>query len=120
MVEEGIPISSVEILRNEGLTFSEVHGVVLPARTLKHRKDKKQPLSPEEADCTLRIAKILALADRVFGNHDKALRWLRVQIGDWKAAPLWICFAVKSAETLYAKCSIRSMRVSSFDPIPCQ
>jgi putative toxin-antitoxin system antitoxin component (TIGR02293 family) len=77
MVEQGLPISSVEVLRNEGLTFSEVHGVVLPARTLKHRKDKKQSLSLEEADRTLRVAKIITLADHVFGNHDKALRWLR-------------------------------------------
>jgi putative toxin-antitoxin system antitoxin component (TIGR02293 family) len=77
MVEEGLPISFVEVLRNEGLTFSEVHGVVLPARTLKHRKEKNQPLSLEEADRTLRVAKIIKLADHVFGNHDKALRWLR-------------------------------------------
>jgi putative toxin-antitoxin system antitoxin component (TIGR02293 family) len=77
MVEQGMPISSVEILRKEGLTFSEVHGVVLPARTLKHRKEKKQSLSVEEADRTLRVAKIITLADRVFGNHEKALRWLR-------------------------------------------
>ncbi|WP_169747183.1 antitoxin Xre/MbcA/ParS toxin-binding domain-containing protein [Edaphobacter aggregans] len=77
MVEQGLPISSVEVLRNEGLTFSEVHRVVLPARTLKHRKDKQQSLSLEEADRTLRVAKIITLADHVFGNHDKALRWLR-------------------------------------------
>ena len=77
MVERGLPISSVEVLRRAGLTFSEVHGLVIPARTLKHRKEKKQALSVEEADRTLRIARVIALADRVFGNHEKALRWLR-------------------------------------------
>jgi putative toxin-antitoxin system antitoxin component (TIGR02293 family) len=75
--EQGLPLASIEVLRNEGLTFGEVHGLVVPARTLKHRKEKKQPLSLEETDRTLRIAKILALADRVFGNHEKSLRWLR-------------------------------------------
>jgi putative toxin-antitoxin system antitoxin component (TIGR02293 family) len=79
IVERGLPISSVEVLRREGLTFSEVHGLVLPARTLKHRKEKKQALSIEEADRTLRIARLIALADRVFGNHEKALRWLRCE-----------------------------------------
>jgi putative toxin-antitoxin system antitoxin component (TIGR02293 family) len=81
MVERGLPISSVEVLRRAGLTFSEVHGLVLPARTLKHRKEKKQALSIEEADRTLRIARVIALADRVFGNHEKALRWLRRENG---------------------------------------
>jgi putative toxin-antitoxin system antitoxin component (TIGR02293 family) len=77
LAERGLPVKSVDFLRNEGLTFSEVHGVVLPARTLKHRREKKQPLSVEETDRTLRVAKIISLADQVFGNHEKGLRWLR-------------------------------------------
>jgi putative toxin-antitoxin system antitoxin component (TIGR02293 family) len=77
MVERGLPLKSVDLLRNEGLTFSEVHGVVLPARTLKHRKEKKQALSVEEADRTLRVARVITLADQVFANREKAMRWLR-------------------------------------------
>jgi putative toxin-antitoxin system antitoxin component (TIGR02293 family) len=77
MIECGFPVHSVDFLRGEGLTFSEVHDIVLPARTLKHRKDKKQALSAEESDRTLRLARIIALADQVFGNHEKALHRLR-------------------------------------------
>ena len=77
MVERGLPTSSVEVLRTEGLTFGEVHTLVLPARTLKHRIEKKQALSIEETDRTLRVAMVLALAEQVFGDHDKALGWLR-------------------------------------------
>ena len=77
IVERGLPLRSVEVLRDEGLTFTEVHGLVLPARTLKHRKENKQPLSPEEADRALRIVRIIALAERIFGQREKALRWLR-------------------------------------------
>lgn len=77
MVERGLPAQSVDFLRTEGLTFSEVHEIVLPARTLKHRKDKKQALSVEESDRTLRLARIMTLADQVFSNHQKALHWLR-------------------------------------------
>jgi len=77
MVERGLPTQTVDFLRGEGLTFTEVHEVVLPARTLKHRKEKKQALSVEESDRTLRVAKIITLADQVFGNREKALRWLR-------------------------------------------
>jgi putative toxin-antitoxin system antitoxin component (TIGR02293 family) len=77
MIERGFPTQSVDFLRGEGLTFSEVHDIVLPARTLKHRKDKKQALSADESDRTLRLARIIALADQVFGDHEKALHWLR-------------------------------------------
>ena len=77
IVERGLPTTSVEVLRDKGLTFSEVHNLVLPARTLKHRIVKKQPLSIEETDRTLRVARVLALAEHVFGSHEKALGWLR-------------------------------------------
>jgi putative toxin-antitoxin system antitoxin component (TIGR02293 family) len=77
LVEQGLPTSSIEALRENGLTFSEVHALVVPARTLKHRKEKKQPLSIEETDRAFRVAKVLALAEHVFANHDKALAWLR-------------------------------------------
>jgi putative toxin-antitoxin system antitoxin component (TIGR02293 family) len=77
ITEDGLPITSIEILYDIGLTFSEIHGLVIPARTLKHRKERQQPLSVDESDRTLRLAKIVALADQVFGNHVKALRWLR-------------------------------------------
>lgn len=76
-IERGLPLRSVDVLRNEGLTFTEVHGLVLPARTLKHRKEKKQLLSPEEADRALRVVRVIALAERIFGQRDKAFRWLR-------------------------------------------
>lgn len=89
IVERGLPTSSVDVLRKEGLTFSEVHDLVLPARTLKHRNVKKQPLSIEETDRTLRVAKVLALAERVFDNHAKALDWLRRPNGRLKGrAPM--------------------------------
>ena len=77
IVEKGLPTDSINVLRNEGLTFSEVHGIILPARTLKHRRQKKQPLSMEETDRTIRICKAITLADKVFGSRDKALGWLR-------------------------------------------
>lgn len=77
MVEEGLPTESVDVLRREGLSFSEVHDLVLPARTLKHRQAKHQALSIDETDRTVRVARVLALAKRVFGNHDKGLAWLR-------------------------------------------
>ena len=77
MVEKGFPLYSVDELRRGGFTSGEVYTLILPARTLKHRRQKKQNLSPEETDRVVRLRKITSLADRVFGNHDKALDWMR-------------------------------------------
>lgn len=78
-VESGLPVNIIDDLRDAGLTFGEVHTLVLPARTLKHRKQKRQPLSIEESDRMVRLTRILSLADEVFANHEKALGWLRAK-----------------------------------------
>ncbi|HEX4170165.1 MAG TPA: antitoxin Xre-like helix-turn-helix domain-containing protein [Bryobacteraceae bacterium] len=77
MIEQGLPLESVNRLREKGLTFSEVADVVISPRTLKHRKARGEQLSNEEADRVVRVARIVALAEQVFHNHDKGLAWLR-------------------------------------------
>jgi putative toxin-antitoxin system antitoxin component (TIGR02293 family) len=77
LVENGFPIEFIRQLREEGFTPGEIHALVIPARTLKHRKAKRQSLSPEEADRAVRLARIYDQALRVFGNPEKALHWLR-------------------------------------------
>jgi putative toxin-antitoxin system antitoxin component (TIGR02293 family) len=77
IVEKGLPIESLAHLKEKGLTFSEVSNVVISPRTLKHRKARGQALSQEETDRVVRVARIVALAEQVFRNHDKALAWLR-------------------------------------------
>jgi putative toxin-antitoxin system antitoxin component (TIGR02293 family) len=77
MVERGLPTDSITYLREKGLTFSEVSEIVIPARTLKHRKTRGDQLSHEETDRLVRVARILGLAEHVFRNHEKALAWLR-------------------------------------------
>ena len=77
IAERGLPTDSIAYLKEKGLTFSEVSGIVISPRTLKHRKARGEPLSVEETGRMLRVARILSLADQVFGNHEKALAWLR-------------------------------------------
>lgn len=77
-VEQGIPTDSIAYLRDVGLTFSEVSAVVISPRTLKHRKARGERLSHEETERVLRVARILALAEQVFANPEKALLWLRM------------------------------------------
>jgi putative toxin-antitoxin system antitoxin component (TIGR02293 family) len=52
-----------------------------PARTWRHRKAKKEPLSIEESDRVVRLTRIQALAEDVFGDVAKANRWLREREG---------------------------------------
>ena len=77
LTEEGLPTESLAELRLLGLTFAEVGQIVVAPRTVKHRKSRGERLSTEESERLLRVARVLALANRVFGDHDKALRWLR-------------------------------------------
>jgi putative toxin-antitoxin system antitoxin component (TIGR02293 family) len=77
IVENGLPTTSLALLKQKGLTFSEISEIVISPRTLKHRKARGEHLSHEETDRMVRVARIVALAENTFGNHTKALRWLR-------------------------------------------
>ena len=77
LVERGLPLESLNLLKTRGLTFTEMGATVISPRTLKHRKSRGENLSPEETDRAVRVASMIALADEVFGSHEKALLWLR-------------------------------------------
>lgn len=49
---------------------------IIPLRTLKTRLSHEQPLTVDESDKLFRAAHIIAMAETVFGNRDKAKRWL--------------------------------------------
>jgi putative toxin-antitoxin system antitoxin component (TIGR02293 family) len=55
----------------------ELEELVVPRRTLARRKVQSGKLSQEETDRALRLARVASDADRVFGNEEKASRWLR-------------------------------------------
>jgi putative toxin-antitoxin system antitoxin component (TIGR02293 family) len=77
LVEGGLPTENLGLLREKGLTFSEVSEIVISPRTLKHRRARGEALSHEESDRLVRVARVVALAEEVFGDCEKALLWLR-------------------------------------------
>jgi putative toxin-antitoxin system antitoxin component (TIGR02293 family) len=79
IVERGLPTSRLSLLKDHGLTFTEVSEIVISPRTLKHRKARGERLSDEETDRLVRVARVVALANTVFGNPRKALKWLRTE-----------------------------------------
>lgn len=77
VVTERLPLSSIEALAHHGLSDEEIYDFIVPRRTLTHRRMRREPLTCDESDRAVRIARIAALAEEVFGDDAKAGRWLR-------------------------------------------
>jgi putative toxin-antitoxin system antitoxin component (TIGR02293 family) len=77
LVDERLPLASVESLSNHGMTNEEIYSFIVPRRTLVHRKTRRESLTHDESDRAVRIARITSLAEEVFGADAKAGRWLR-------------------------------------------
>lgn len=77
IVEKGISTDSLQLLRDAGLTFTEMSEIIISPRTLKYRRSRGERLSAEEADRAVRVARIIALAENVFADRRKAFEWLR-------------------------------------------
>lgn len=77
LVEDGLATATLEGLRRSGLTDEEMYSLIVPRRTLTHRRARREALSREESDRVVRLARIAALSEQVFGDRDRAWRWLR-------------------------------------------
>jgi putative toxin-antitoxin system antitoxin component (TIGR02293 family) len=76
-VEKRLPATVIRSLVEGGLSDAEVYGLVVPRRTLAHRVAKREPLSRDESDKAVRVARVAALAEQAFGEPQRAWRWLR-------------------------------------------
>ena len=76
-IERGLPISVLEeFAAYSGFALKDLLEVVIPARTLKHRRQRQEPLNLDESDRLARVARLYELGIKVFGDPDKARRWL--------------------------------------------
>lgn len=76
-VEQGAPLSALDQFSEySGLPVKALLEVVIPARTLKHRKQRKEPLNSEETDRLRRVARSYDLSLKVMGNSESARVWL--------------------------------------------
>ncbi len=81
VVHHGIRLSVLDHVERAGFSKQEIEHFIIPARTLRHRKTKREPLTLDESDRVVRLTRIQALAEDVFGDVDKANRWLREGLG---------------------------------------
>ena len=77
IVEQQLPTSSIKRLLALGVTRGEVDSVVIPSRTLQHRRSRREKLTVEESDRVLRMMRALSQAEEVYESRERALQWLR-------------------------------------------
>lgn len=77
IVEGRLPPSIIKRLVGLGLERSEIDAVIIPQRTLQHRRSRREKLTVEESDRVLRAIRVLSLAETVYGSRERALAWLR-------------------------------------------
>jgi len=76
-VESGVPIATMsDFATSSGLPMKDLYDVVIPARTLKHRRERKQPLSRDESDKLARLVRVFDHTVKVFGDLELARKWL--------------------------------------------
>jgi putative toxin-antitoxin system antitoxin component (TIGR02293 family) len=76
-IERGLPLSTLEeFSAYSGISVKELLEVVIPARTLKHRRQRQEPLSVIESDRLARVARIYELAVKVYDDREDGRRWL--------------------------------------------
>jgi putative toxin-antitoxin system antitoxin component (TIGR02293 family) len=81
IVHRRIRLAVLGHVQKAGFTRREIEHFIIPGRTWRHRKTKREPLSIEESDRVVRLTRIQALAEDVFGDVAKANRWLREPLG---------------------------------------
>ena len=74
----GLPVDAAEsVLRAGTLRAGELYSLVIPRRTLAHRKRLGRRLTPGQSDRLTRVVRVVAKAGEAIGDTAKARRWLR-------------------------------------------
>src|ERR1700691_3388632 len=77
-VERGLPLSALDdFSAYSGIPLKSLLEVVIPPRTLKHRRQRNEPLNLDESDRLARVARTYELAVKVYSNADDGGKWLR-------------------------------------------
>ncbi len=76
-IERGLPLSTLEeFSAYSGISVKDLLEVVIPPRTFKHRRQRKEPLSIEESDRFFRVVRMYELALKVYADRLDGRDWL--------------------------------------------
>jgi putative toxin-antitoxin system antitoxin component (TIGR02293 family) len=81
VISRRIPLKALHYMKRSGFSEREIERYIIPARTRRHRQGRNEPLTVDESDRLVRLTRIQALAEDVFGNAEKANTWLREGLG---------------------------------------
>ena len=93
--------NALRSLETRGYSEDEIYALVVPRRTLARRLKHHEHLTVEETDRAIRLARVAELAERVFGDKEKAYRWMRkpkLELG--RATPLTYLASEAGARTV--------------------
>ncbi len=76
-ISKPLTIKDFKAIWGKQFKSEELEDLVVARRTLARRKLLSGKLSREETDRAMRLARIASEASKVFGNAEKASRWLR-------------------------------------------
>jgi len=77
LVQGRLDPSLVPLLLKLGFERKEIDALIIPMRTLQHRRSRGEKLTVEESDRVLGVLRTLSLTQEVYGSLDRALAWLR-------------------------------------------
>lgn len=76
LIMSGFPAQRLVELCELGEIAPRAQEWIVPLRTLRRRAGAGQQLTVEESDKLFRVMHIVALAQTIIGEHEKARRWL--------------------------------------------
>jgi putative toxin-antitoxin system antitoxin component (TIGR02293 family) len=76
-IDKGLDADVISNFVKLGFPRNELIQVVGARSTIERKIKNKARLTPTESDRLARLARIIALAESVFANRDKALHWLQ-------------------------------------------
>ena len=76
LVREGIPAGKIKDIVDLGFPRAEIIKLVGASSTIERKIKERARLSRGESDRLARLARVFALANRMFGNPEKARKWL--------------------------------------------
>jgi putative toxin-antitoxin system antitoxin component (TIGR02293 family) len=77
IIERQLDPTVIQRLFDMGLTRDEVHPLIIPARTLQHRRSRNERLTVEESDRVIRALRVFSATECVYESRERALQWLR-------------------------------------------
>src|SRR5262249_1918667 len=116
LIERQLPASTINRLVTLGVTRSEVGALVIPLRTLQHRRSRREKLTVEESDRLLRLMRVLSQTETLYGSRERALKWLRRPNPRLANRSPFELLKTDAGSPLSRNCSFKSMKVCSSDP----